>query len=69
MNKTETSIQNNRPDYYVYHIEGNGRNSKWIKIGVAFNHSKGDGLNIILDALPFNFQGQLSLRKPKTQKN
>lgn len=54
-----------QPTFTVYTIvEGkNGAKNRWIAIGTAFAHSKGEGFNLILDALPLNFDGRLVARK------
>ena len=46
----------------VYMIrEGSNGDSFWIKLGVAFVN-KDDSLNVVLDALPLNFDGKLHIR-------
>ena len=40
-----------------------GQKSIWRRIGVAFPHDKGAGLNILLDALPLD--GRIVLVEPK----
>jgi hypothetical protein len=40
-----------------------GQKSIWRRIGVAFPHSKGAGLTVVLDALPLD--GRIVLVEPK----
>ena len=63
MKQTKTS----KPDYAVYVVEGEGDNAYWTKIGSAWNHKDGDGINVILTALPLN--GRLTIRKPKAERD
>ena len=49
--------------YRVYSvIERPKQEDFWLNIGVAFPHEKGDGFNVILQALPLHGQGKLVLR-------
>lgn len=56
-----------KPDHAVYVVEGEGDKAHWTKIGAAWSHNDGDGLNIQLTALPLN--GRLIVRKPKTERD
>ncbi len=49
--------------YNVYYIKdvGKGKNA-WVKVGAAFENDDGKGFNIVLDALPLNFDGALTAR-------
>lgn len=52
--------------YTVVDFEQKGkRRSKWLKVGTAFEHKDGEGLDILFDAFPVN--GRVSLRKPKSK--
>lgn len=53
----------NRPTHAVYVVEGEGERAYWTKIGSAWAHEDGDGLNIQLTALPLS--GRIVVRKPK----
>lgn len=46
-------------DYTV----GTEKRSKWREVGAAFAHKDGEGIDVILEALPTS--GRLTLRKPK----
>ena len=38
----------------------------WLNIGTAFAHEKGDGLSIVLQALPLHGNGRLVMRAIRT---
>ncbi len=63
MKQTKTS----KPDYAVYVVEGEGDKAYWTKIGSAWSHKDGDGMNVTLIALPLN--GRLTIRKPKAERD
>ena len=49
--------------YRVYSIiERPKQEDYWLNIGVAFPHDKGDGFNLILQALPLHGNGKLVVR-------
>lgn len=54
---------NSRPTHNVYVVEGEGDNAFWTKVGAAWQHADGEGLNLTLTALPLN--GRLVIRPPK----
>mgnify|MGYP003394482298 CR=1 FL=1 len=59
-----SDTNNKKPAYFAYTITGEAdEESHWLKIGAAWRHGDGRGLNIVLDALPVN--GRLTLRTPK----
>ena len=52
------------PIYQAYTvIKREGQDDYWLNIGAAFSHADGNGLNVLLQALPIN--GKLVLRPPK----
>jgi hypothetical protein len=51
-----------RPNYNAFAVEGEGDNVQWTRIGAAWK-TRGDGINVILRALPVN--GRVVLRIPK----
>ena len=61
-----TEKTTNQPDLELfYEIEINkGRTTKR-KIGVLWNHKKGDGVNIYLESLPVGFDGKIVGFPPK----
>lgn len=53
-----------QPKYRAYTIvKREGQDDFWLPIGAAFAHQSGDGLNVILQALPID--GKIVLRPPK----
>ena len=53
-----------KPTFHAYSVTGEGRNTFWTRIGVAFTHEDGKGFNIPLHCLPVN--GRIVLRLPDT---
>lgn len=55
---------NGNPIYNAYTvIKREGQDDYWLNVGAAFAHQDGNGLNIILQAMPLN--GKILLRPPK----
>lgn len=59
-----------QPAYRAFTVieRGEGQEPFWLAIGAAFRHQSGDGLNIILQALPLpgsDGQCKIVLRPPK----
>ena len=53
-----------KPIYQAYTvIKREGQDDYWLNVGAAFSHQDGNGLNIILQAMPLN--GKIVLRPPK----
>jgi hypothetical protein len=49
--------------YRVYSvIERPKQDDFWLNIGTAFPHEKGDGFNVVLQALPLHGNGKLVMR-------
>jgi hypothetical protein len=48
----ETTKETKRPTHEVFQVTGEGDRARWTKIGIAFTHKGGKGLNILLDAVP-----------------
>jgi hypothetical protein len=49
------------PAYRAYTVvKRQGKDDYWLNVGVAFAHEKGDGFNILLQAMPLD--GKLVLR-------
>ena len=53
-----------KPDYIAYSVEGEGEDAQWTEIDAAWNHAKGDGLNVELKALPL---GAWCIASPMTK--
>ena len=61
-----TDNTSNKPDFNVF-AEKEGRtkrDDRLIRIGAAWQHRKGAGLNIQIDALPLGFNGKLVILSP-----
>lgn len=56
-----------KPDLFAYvvteYTKGKEKRSFWQRVGVGFLHKDGEGIDVILDALPVS--GRVTLRKPK----
>jgi hypothetical protein len=48
---TETR-KRNRPSHTLWMVEGAGDKADWTEIGALWKHSKGDGFNLSLRAIP-----------------
>lgn len=63
------SRQSHEPTYRAYSvIKREGQDDFWLAIGAAFPHQSGDGMNVILQALPIpNGDGvcKIVLRPPR----
>jgi hypothetical protein len=55
----------NRPTHNVFVVEGEGDKAYWTKVGVAWQHSDGEGMNITLSAIPLT--GRIVVRSPKSE--
>lgn len=49
--KKETK-EKKAPTHGVYVVQGDGENTRWIKIGAAWPNKDGKGMSLSLDALP-----------------
>jgi len=57
------------PAYIAWHVSGDGDNkSFWTRIGAAWLHKDGEGLNLQLDLVPVN-GGRIVLRFPSEKTN
>jgi hypothetical protein len=65
MSKKSNNKNTNKPDMNAFNVQGEGDNTTWTKLGVAWSHKDGKGCNIVLDVLPVNFDGEIVLREPK----
>jgi hypothetical protein len=59
---SETNVNPGKtPTHYAYHVRGReGKKGFWTKIGSAWPHSDGKGMNIQLDCLPVD--GRIAIR-------
>ncbi|KXG87599.1 hypothetical protein [Agrobacterium bohemicum] len=60
MSQPKTTL---RPTHDVYVVDGEGDKAFWTKIGAAWQHPDGDGLNMTLHAVPLN--GRIVIRSAK----
>ena len=52
-----------QPAYRAFTVvKREGQDDFWLPIGAAFAHEKGDGFNVILQALPLHGNGKIVLR-------
>ncbi len=62
-----------QPAYRAYTIvKRDGQDDFWLPIGAAFRHQSGDGLNILLQALPLpgpDGQCKIVLRPPREEES
>jgi hypothetical protein len=62
-----------QPAYRAFTVvKREGQDDFWLPIGAAFAHEKGDGFNVILQALPIpsgDGQCKIVLRPPKEEKD
>ena len=63
--KKETAPAKTHPSHGVFVVENDGPNAFWTKIGVAWTHADGDGLNVILTAIPIS--GRIVIRTRKQE--
>ena len=58
-----------KPTHGVYHIRGEGphgsKSAYWTKIGAAWIHDDGEGLNLSLEFIPTDTTGRLVIRANK----
>ncbi|NJO34838.1 MAG: hypothetical protein HC869_18680 [Rhodospirillales bacterium] len=54
-----------KPTHGVFHIRGEGKNAYWTKIGAAWIHEDGEGLNLSLDFIPTDGTARLVIRANK----
>ena len=56
------------PAYRVYTVvKRDGKDDFWLNVGVAFAHEDGEGLNILLQALPVDAKLVLRIYKEKPE--
>lgn len=56
------SQKKNKPSHYVYHVRSKGEKNRSVRIGAAWWHSDGNGLNLRLNYLPLIHEGFVSVR-------
>lgn len=63
--KKEAAQTKNYPSHGVFVVENDGPQAYWTKIGVAWAHADGEGLNVQLSAIPVG--GRIVIRTRKEQ--
>ena len=53
---------NRKPTHDILHVRGEGDKAFWTKIGAAWVHEDGQGLNLSLDFVPADANGRLVIR-------
>ena len=53
---------NRKPTHDICHVRGEGKNAYWTRIGAAWLHDDGKGLNLSLEFVPVNSDGRLVIR-------
>ena len=62
MSDNQNQKQGNKPALYIHAKVADGRETRiGSRIGVAFHHKDGVGLNILLDAQPIPLDGRIEL--------
>lgn len=61
----ETTAPKNTPSHGVFVVENEGASAFWTRIGVAWQHNDGEGLNVQLSAIPVG--GRIVIRTRKEQ--
>lgn len=62
-NLNEPSSAAKKPTYIAYHVrDTKGRESYWTRIGAAWTHDDGQGLNLQIEVVPLD--GRITLRVP-----
>ncbi len=49
-----------RPTHTIYKVTGEGKAAKFIRVGCAFPHRDGQGLQLIFDGIPV--EGRIAVR-------
>ncbi len=66
-NQNEQATEAKGPAFIAWHVAGDGKEGKkafWTRIGAAWKHKDGEGLNLQLDLVPIG-GGRIVLRTPK----
>jgi len=56
---------NRKPTHDVLHVRGEGKSAYWTKVGAAWLHEDGQGLNLALEFVPVSNDGRLVVRLRK----
>lgn len=58
----QQSNPSRKPTHDICHVRGEGKAAYWTKIGAAWLHDDGQGLNLSLDFVPVSNDGRLVIR-------
>lgn len=61
--KQEAAPARNTPSHGVFVVENEGASAFWTRIGVAWQHNDGEGLNVQLSAIPVGGRIVIRIRK------
>ncbi len=65
----ERLTETKKPTHIAYNVRdykaGDKQDSDWTRVGVAWEHKDGEGLDVILDANPVNGRVVIRKNKPK----
>ncbi|AUD07250.1 hypothetical protein CWM47_10155 [Spirosoma pollinicola] len=69
MTTTTQNPSSKAPSHFVYSVKQKDGSDKavWIKVGAAWAHSDGEGLNLILNLLGQDVNLTIRPNKPKTE--
>lgn len=59
---TPKSKTSRKPTHAVYHVREGDKKGFWTKIGAAWLHEDGQGLNVALELVPVGNDGRLVIR-------
>lgn len=63
-NQNEQAAEAKGPDFIAFHVSGDGKKGYWTRIGAAWKHKDGEGMNLQIDLVPLG-GGRIVLRTPK----
>lgn len=66
-NTTTIETKGKKPSHFVYHVSGDSEKSRWNKIGAAWIHEDGNGMNVDLEYLPLAEGARIVIRKPSPE--
>lgn len=64
MSESQQPAASKAPGYIAYNVRNDGY---FAKIGAAWPNRDGKGFNIVLETLPVQFDGKITLRLPSEQ--
>ncbi len=58
---TKNTNETKRPTHAIYQVQGEKDKARWNRVGSAWPHKDGKGMNLVFDAFPLN--GRIQLRE------